>query len=83
MAHAYDGGEWHVVFDSEHKGFPWRLKYPDGGGLRNHSVVYETARDAWEQAKRLARKYRGRAFLHRKDGSAGDCVSYTFRPRAA
>lgn len=45
-------------------------------------TYYENQRDAWEYAKRLARKHRGEAVLFGKNGAERERVSYIFRPGA-
>jgi hypothetical protein len=61
--------EWHVEyrvnpFNSESTEFIWRVRDEQGWFL-----ICTRQKDAWSKARRFARTYGGRAFLHRKDGS--------------
>jgi hypothetical protein len=61
--------EWHVEpglnpFSLDGPEFIWRLRDEKGW-----FELWTKQKDAWSKARSLARKYQGRAVLHRKDGS--------------
>jgi hypothetical protein len=68
--------EWHV----EHRQNPFSVAAPESlWRLRDEKGWFEPwtkQEDAWTKARYLARKHRGRAFLHRKDGSVRTARSW-------
>ena len=61
--------EWHVEYGPNpfavgHSEFMWRLR-----DERGWFELWTKQTDAWDKARRFARKSGGRAVLHRKDGS--------------
>ena len=61
--------EWHVEpglnpFSLDGPEFIWRLRDENGW-----FELWTKQKDAWSKARSLARKHRGRAVLHSKDGS--------------
>ena len=61
--------EWHVEpglnpFSLDGAEFIWRLRDENGW-----FELWTKQKDAWSKARSLARKHRGRAVLHSKDGS--------------
>jgi hypothetical protein len=66
--------EWHVErglnpFNLVGPKFLWRLRDEKGW-----FELWTKQKDAWSKARRLAREHRGRAVLHRKDGSVRSTV---------
>ena len=68
--------EWHVErgrnpFSVDRPGFLWRLR-----DERGWFELWTKQKDAWTKACHLAREHRGRAILHRRDGSERARVDY-------
>jgi Uncharacterized protein conserved in bacteria (DUF2188) len=66
--------EWHVEpdlnpFSLGDREFVWRLRDKKGW-----FELWTKQKEAWSKARSLARKYQGRAVLHRKDGSVRSAV---------